>query len=904
MVGRPPENSHVQYQLDLNPQRRLTFLAEVSGRVLAMRETLMTTNRRNGGLEACRHYSHQIDQLLADVYQWLVGEARVSSEDAGRLAICAQGGYGRCEMNPFSDIDLLFLLPDQPKPVEQALIKSMLYLLWDLKNVETGHATKTMAEALEAIGTDLDSTTSMCSLRWVAGNRNAPGELHRRVLSALRGQSRRWFIDAVMAAAAERRDKFGRSVYLLEPDVKDGDGGLRDIHTMQWLSTALLGGQDLETLQHRGILSVAELNSVQEAHNFLLRVRTALHQSEGRKADGLTFDKQPKVAAALGYLSDGTLLAEEKLMRTYYLHARSIDRYCQKTGRMLRTRAQSLFGGVFEKIRRRALNDDYYIKGGVLHAANPNDLERFRRDPSEILSVFLLSAMTGATMSEELKDILIQARALANSEEFRSSPRSRDLFMRILGQKQGSARTLRAMRDTGILQDYLPEFAKVTCMVRIDHYHRYTVDEHLIKTLEFSETLLEGDRAASPELIEAARTIRRWDLLNLSLLLHDIGKGEGHGHVIRGAIISQQLTQRMGLAPADQEVVRQLILLHLKMVHISQRRDLEDRSTIEEMAAACPDPEIFKMLFVLTYCDTRAVGPNVWTDWKSQLLSNLYRKTQLFLQGLDHNETFDQDQLSRYIRSILVEHPGGVTLDEVERFINSAPQKYLQAMPAAKMAQHIMLMRELRTEGRHIAWAMNQPEEFNYTEISVVSKDGKGGLSATCAALSSKDINILSVQAFSTKDGHAIDVFQVTDLRGDRLPQGFRLDRLFQDLNDLHAHCKDPAEVFPVRRRSSTLVPAERPDLSTVKPSQLLFNNEVSPNYTVLEVKAHDRPGLLYDVTSTCASQGYFIHLAMITTEAYRVVDVFYLTDVEYNKLEGPQIRRLEAALKEVVGAA
>jgi [protein-PII] uridylyltransferase len=671
---------------------------------------------------------------------------------------------------------------------------------------------------------------------------------------------------------------------------------------MQWLASALLGGDDLETLQKREILSGAELTAVLEAHDFLLKVRTALHDADGRKNDNLSFDKQAKVAAALGYASDGTLLAEEKLMRTYYVHARSIDRYCQKTGRMLGTRAQSLLGGMLEKIRRRAVNEDYYIKAGVLHAANPTDTERFRRDSSEVLSVFLLSSMTGATMSEELKDLLIQARAYTNTDEFRTSARSRDLFMRILGQKQYAARTVRALRDTGILQDYLPEFAKVTCMVRIDHYHRYTVDEHLVKTLEFSEALLDGDRLAGPDLIEAARTIRRWDLLNLSLLLHDIGKGEGHGHVIRGAILSQQLTQRMGLPAADQETVRQLILLHLKMVHISQRRDLEDRATMEEMAAACPDPELFKMLFVLTYCDTRAVGPNVWTDWKSQLLSSLYRKTQLLLQGQDPVRPMDEDTKFRLIRSILSEHPGDVTLEQVERFINNAPQKYLHSMPPSKMASHLMLFRQLGPE-RVIAYEVTQPEHFNYTEIAVLSKDIKGGLSATCAALSSKDINILSVQAYSTKDGYAVDVFQVTDLRGDKLPHGFRLDRLFNDLDDLLRNKKDPADVFPQQRRKGSVAAGDRPDLQTVKPAQVLINNEASPDYTVLEVKAYDRPGLLYDVTSTCANQGYFIHLAMITTEAYRVVDVFYITDVEYNKLELPQVRRLEQALKEVAGA-
>ncbi|MCX7719244.1 MAG: [protein-PII] uridylyltransferase [Candidatus Sumerlaeaceae bacterium] len=894
MRAAPTQESLPQYQLDLNAERRKAFVAKTNALLAEARERIIHHRPRTAGLEACRRYAHDMDLLLRGVYKWIAAEARLEPKDYGRVAIVAQGGYGRGQLNLHSDVDLLFLLPEKPTPVEQAFVKSFLYILWDLNKLDLGYSTKKAAEALMAVGTDLDSTTALMQTRLVAGNAEALAQLRSKLEKLLRGSHRRWFVESKLAECATRRAKYGDSVYLLEPNLKDSEGGLRDVHSVQWLSFVLLGAMDLRVLVEKDVLESDELRAVTTALNFILALRTMLHSAEDRKIDTLTFDKQPKVAALLGYKADSQLLAEEKLMRDYYLNARQIDRYTQKATRIMTARARSKLGGIMDAMRRRPVNEHYYAKDGVLFLKTAGR-DFFRQDPARAMEVFLVAAQNGLVISDELKDLLTAAHKYTDTDEFRSSERCRDLFMRLLGLKRHAAAAVHAMHETGVLADYLPEFRKLFCLVRIDHYHRYTVDEHLIKTLEVSEALINGGEGQRPELVQAAREIWRWDLLNLALLLHDIGKGEGHGHVLRGAGISEQITQRMGLDPEERETVRLLVLLHLKMAHVSQRRDLDDPHTIRDMAAAVPSVDLLRMLYVLTYCDTRAVGPTTWNDWKASLLYDLYRKTALALEGKNPIPVIDEAAFNR-LAVMIREGAGGRASDaQIERFLNSVPQKYLNVVSPRRMAAHMLMLECLRDDTR-IHYEVAQPEGVEYTEITTVSFDKPGFMSLVCMALASKNINILSVQAFSTKDGHIIDIFQVTDARGNRLPQGFRLDRLMNDLNRVLLGKAKAEEVFVIRHPARP-----RLDASAVKPAQILVDNEASPDFTVIEVKAPDRPGLLYDVTSAFACNRCNIHLALITTEAYRVVDVFYVTDLDYNKLESLALKKLTAALEKVI---
>lgn len=886
----------IEYQLDLNPDTRRQFLAECNHKLQEARDSQATLIAQHQGRKAAQQFSNAIDDLLWSMCHWLTDNSPTDPSLESRMAIVAQGGYGRGQMNPYSDIDLLILMPDHPKPGEQAFVKSLLYLLWDLNKVELGHSTKRVNEATDCIGLDLDSTTALLELRLLFGSHRMVDQVRARVAKQVRGPSEKWFIVSKLNESRNRKEKYGSSIYLLEPNVKEGEGGLRDVHSLKWLSYAVLDSSDLTTLTKRDVLKQDELEAMCQATDFLLSVRSALHLAEGRKVDAVSFDKQPVVARAMGYESDTMLLAEEKMMKDYYLNARVIDRYTLKATRVMTTKSHTMMGGVLEAMRRRSLNEIYYIRGGLLYQKKP-DIAYFRDDPPRIMEAFLTAALAGAQLSEDLKQTIEECHDVTDTDNFRKNPAVRGHFMEIMAQRSCAGPTMHAMHETGILADYMPEFRKLFCLVRIDHYHRYTVDEHLIKTLYELEDLYQTGAGQRPELAEEAHKVKRWDLMNLSLLLHDIGKGEGHGHVLRGAIISQKMTQRMGLPPEDQEVVRQLILQHLKMVHISQRRDLEDPTVIAEMAGTVPDLELLRMLYILTYCDTRAVGPGAWSDWKGMLLYDLYRKTVMFLEGTNPLPPMDEEARQKVLADVVAVADGEHTDEEIAQFINNASPKYVTTLPPAKIVRHITLQKSTNDDNR-VAWYVEEPAGMNYTQITTVGLDVRGLLSMLCGALSSKDINILSLQAFSTKDGFAIDVFQVTDLRGNKLPQGFRLDRLRQELNNVLQKRKTVAEAFPIRKR----VKNTQRDVAVVKPTQVILNNDSSPDFTILEVKAYDRPGLLYDITRICDEQGYYIHLAMITTEAYRVVDVFYITDLEFNKLSLAQTKKLRTGLEEIIG--
>lgn len=896
MMSHVPPSGSGSFQLDLDRARRQEFLQTMNDALRRAREQHVKACLHRGGAIATQQLADAMDAVLRRMVKWLIAEAALSQEEVQRIAIVAQGGYGRRQLNLYSDVDLLVLLPEKPTPTEQAFVTSFLYLLWDVKGIELGHAAKHVSEAVSSVGTDLDSTTSLIHARLLFGNEALLAQLQSRVAELLQNSKRKWFVEAVLESSKARHEKYGRSIYLLEPNIKEGEGGLRDTHALLWLAYALLGKAESTVLVEHNILEPNELLAMADAVDFLLAVRTLLHECEGRKADTLTQARQPVIAKALRYQSDPALLAEERMMKDYYLRARCIDRYSRKAVRLLTARSRTVIGSMFDALRERSVDESYCARGDMLYLKKPS-VQFFLEDPPRVMECFWLAASTGLQLSDELKDLISHARSVTDTPEFRTSPRCRDAFMRILGLKQGAASALHQMHETMLLMDYMPEFQKLFCLVRVDYYHRYTVDEHSIKAVEIAEDLIAGRAKVLPDLYEAACSIQRWDLLNLALLLHDIGKGEGHGHVLRGAGISQKITQRMGLPPEDQEIVRQLVLQHLKMVHVSQRRDLEDPRVIKDMADAIGDAQLLAMLYVLSYCDTSAVGPDVWTDWKAALMSDLYRKTCHVLAGHELKLELapeEQEQLAEQLQAILGDKAAP---EEVRAFLANAPSKYLHTVPVHKMAQHFLMRHELSDEQR-VVWMTSDPEGMNYTELTVVAYDAPGLLSVLCGALSSRKINILSVQVFSTKDGYAIDTFQVTDLRGNRLPHGMRLDRLRDEVNKVVRGVARASELFPHEPTP------ERPhaEVAVVKPPQILIDNDTSPSYTIVEVKTYDRPGLLYDITSVCADMGFNIHLALITTEAYRVVDVFYLTDTDNNKLlEERTLKKLTDALMKVI---
>lgn len=854
------------------------------------------------GLKIAQRYSRGIDQIIRSIYSQGARQYGITGPRASNLALLALGGYGRQDLNLYSDVDLLFLHKGRIDPQQEAFVRHVLYWLWDLK-LDVGYAIRTLPECLACLGTDLSSSTALLENRYLAGSRDLHRQLSRRLVSAMRTHKKRWFVLKRLEAWHARHEKFGASIYLLEPNVKEGEGGLRDIHTIQWLGCAVLGDHSLQGLERRKILTRSERKQLLDTMSFLYLIRNELHRLEGRKADILTFDMQPKVARALGYRADRQRLVEEKLMQDYYRSARSIYRICRKAVGILQSKAHVGVPRRPRRYRRRRIGPWYWTAGDVIFLRTHSPA-LVRKHPEILLDIFAQASAMGKKVSDATKDFLRTQLAVVD-EGFRSDPGNRDRFLAILGAPQLIAHTVRDLHETGLLEAYIPEFARIHCLVNIDFYHRYTVDEHLLKALENSETIRsKTNRATPPEIRKVARTIKRWDLLNLALLLHDIGKGEGPGHVLRGGQISQRITSRMGMVLDDQETVRFLILHHLKIAHISQRRDLEDPGVIEELAREVTSLVLLRMLYVLTYCDLKAIGPDIWTNWKGQLLYELYNKTALVLQGSSLRESMRFEvnpNLLQDVAKCLAKRPR--SLRALGQFLKNTPERYQIFTPPWKIAQQFEMLQELDEETR-VVWRLHQPQGTRYTELLVCAVDVPGLFSKMCGALSSKELNILSAQIFSTKDGFAIDTFQLTDLEGKPLPEGFRLDRVRNHLNFVLLGKKPMDDMLEKRRPQKPL----DPDRLALFPTSIDFNNEDSKDYTIIEVKTLDRPWLLYTITSILAQKGVNIDLALISTEAYRVVDVFYITDLENNKIDNPHNinhiqRLLEKALTPVVEA-
>lgn len=846
------------------------------------------------GTEVAQRYTKAVDEAILFLWSAVAKFGSHGHQLLARIALVAQGGYGRAELNLYSDVDLLAILPSDPREDEECAIRQLFHLLWDL-HLDLGHATKTIAECVDTLGKDIDSATALIEARFLTGNNEVFTTMREKFERRLRRNQHKWFLEFRRRDWDARHEHYGSSVYLLEPNVKHGEGGLRDIHTLRWLEFLLYGSTSLDGLERNGRITAAEKEALLRGQDFLLRVRNQLHLLEGRKCDLLSFDKQPRVAQALGYKATGEWLAEEGLMRDYYIAAREVYRIAQRVLAELTepTRRPAVLK------RERAIADRLCARQGKVYVTG-DEAAYFREDPTRLLGIFAAAIAAGCRVSETTKHTIEQQVEQRGGTDLCENEQWRRAFLSILGAAGEVGGTLRDMHECGLLGACLPEFRRLFCMVRADSYHKYTVDEHLLRAVEAADRLRAADPSASEILRREAECVRRWDLLNLAILIHDIGKGEGHGHVLRGGQIAQRITARLNLPPDEAATVRRLVLDHLKIVHMALRRDIEDPKLVERLARDIGDAEHLRMLYILTYCDLRAVSPDSWTEWKSALMAELYEKTAAVLAGSPApapRSAAAHDAFLGNVRSCLTLPDQEHTI-ALEDYLAELPERYVTTTPPDQIAHHYEMFEALDEENR-VIWELRRPEGANYSELTVVAYDRPGVFSVLCGALSSKRINILGAQIFSTKGGGVIDRFQVQDTHGEALPEGFVLERLRNDVNRIFCGRKTVEQLFEKVSREG---PRSRPDLQRIAPPSVVVDNDASERSTIIEVKGYDRIGLLYEVTRVFTDHGLDIGLALITTEAYRIVDVFYVTDAENNKLDDPaEIEKIRAELLAVV---
>src|SRR5918994_383991 len=639
------------------------------------------------GQESVRAHAAFVDALVMSLVRLNAADAERAGLPPSPLVVIALGGYGRSELHPSSDIDLMVVYDGELSPFVQRVTQELLYTLWDL-GLQVGHSLRSLEDCVAMARTDFPSRTSMQAARLVEGDRRLFGRFGRVLRDNVSRHDFGEFLTMTLAEREQRYRKFGASPYIGEPNVKESAGGLRDMHTAMWLAAAKFGARTLRELADKGLITPGEQAGADAALTFLWRVRNELHFFSGHKNDVLTRDLQPRIAQNLGYENEGDTLGVERFMRDYYLHARRIHRM----SRRLIARCQETLsrrGSAERRQRQQALADGLVFFDGRLHLAD-RDPRALRADPARIMKVFWHLHRLGWELSLDLERAVEESLDVVN-DEFRRSPAVRDLFLVICRSWGRAALTFSEMHELALLGRYLPEFGGLTCLVQYDVYHKFSADQHSLLAVEHLEALAPGQSAESEGAAQVFNEVEKPELLMLGMLLHDIGKAKGHGHVAKGIPLVRELTTRMGLPSDDAALVEFLVAHHLTMSHIAQRRDIDDPRTIADFAAVAGDPHRLRMLYLLTYADMRAVGPGVLTGWQAVVLHELYARTRAQLTGGRAHKP-SRAQLAKRLHEAVKDE---VSLQAVKAHLAMVPERYLASTSVQRMAEHLRLVARL-----------------------------------------------------------------------------------------------------------------------------------------------------------------------------------------------------------------
>ncbi|CFX27218.1 Bifunctional uridylyltransferase/uridylyl-removing enzyme [Includes: [Protein-PII] uridylyltransferase; [Protein-PII]-UMP uridylyl-removing enzyme] [Candidatus Filomicrobium marinum] len=803
---------------------------------------------------------------------------------ADRMAVVATGGYGRGLLAPGSDIDLLFLIHSSRK-ARGGVPEQMLYILWDM-GFKVGHATRTVSQCVALARTDMTIATSLLDSRFLLGDAQLFAELEERFQDELRSMQRT-FIDAKMAERDARHARSGDARYRVEPNIKDGKGGLRDLHTLHWLSRTIYGEDVGEKTVAAGIFTDEEVATFKRCEDFLWTIRCFLHFLTGRPEERLTFDVQPQMAEWLGYKKHGGLRATERFMKHYFLVAKEVgdlttllcgalEMQQHKTAPSISEIMSPLNWKVRRQIRQRT---DFRVDNDRMNVADP---QAFERDPVNILRLFAQAAKTNTFLHPDAIRLLRQSLRLID-DKVRNDPEANRIFLELLCDDPYPGITLRRMNDAAVLGRFIPAFRRVVGMMQFNMYHHFTVDEHLIRTVQMLTDIEQGGAANElPLATPMFETILNRRVLFVAAFLHDIGKGRRDDHSIVGARIARELCPRLGLSAAETDTVAWLIEEHLTMSNIAQSRDISDPKTIRDFADVVKSPERLKLLLLLTVADVRAVGPGTWNGWKGQLLRTLYYETELLLSG-GYGQTGHRERISEAqegVRAALLDE--GWTPEKIESVTGRFYDDYWHRYDVPRQVEHARMM--ARTDGSDdkLAFHYTTDEFTAVTELTILAPNHARLLSLFAGACAATGANIVGAQISSTRDGYALDSFLLQrELQSDE-DEKRRADRIGQLIRRV---LRGEMRLRPMLSKRR---PAEhRLDAFSVEP-EVMINNALSDDFTVIEVAGLDRPGLLYDLTNALSDLNLDISSAHITTFGEKAVDVFYVTDLVGKKVTAP----------------
>jgi [protein-PII] uridylyltransferase len=901
--------AHAERELASTGVQRPSEVLPVYRKFLKIEEYRLRLRQKagGGGREVCARRVDLVDVLLRHVF---AAADQANGKNAPRIALIALGGYGRHELNPFSDVDVMFLHGESKVSDETTrVVEHVLYFLWDI-GFKVGHSTRTIREAIIAANGDMLTKTAMLESRLVAGDR----ELAQKFREQFRARSvagyEREYINARMRDQQARHAKFGNSVYLQEPHVKNGCGGLRDYQNLLWITFFKEGHLTTTHLVGKDWLSEPDRRRIETAYDFLLRVRTQLHYLNNRATDTLHLNMQEAVATELGYPRTRGLLRSEAFMKDVYGHSRNIFRVTERIMAQFvsgysSARTRTLFSFLPSAKRPLEHVGQFIIQDGQFDVAR-RDL--FSKDPVEMMRAIELAQERRLEPSPMLADLFTRKIGLV-ARPFRYAKAAREIFRRILSRKGEVARALRLMHRLDFLGQYIPEFGQLTCLVQHEFFHRYTADEHTLVCIDKLDALATNNDPKFSEYRRLFEDLRDPFVLYLALLLHDTGKAVGaRPHSEASAVFAQRVARRLQLTPDERKMLILLVDHHVTLSNVGQRRNIDDPATVAEFAATVKNQQNLDALMLLTLADGQGTNDERWSDWKETLVWQLYRATSQYLN--DRQAFYQRLEMMRQGRETSVkEKLGADYAEEIEAHFEFMPDHYFRAFGVREIVAHVELFRRFYERSCFgekpftpvVRWE-SLPQK-GHTALTLCTWDRQQLLSKIAGAISLVPLNILSADIFTRGDNVALDVFRVRDLRGhatiserDMAAVELTLTKALQpEAFDLETPLQQ------ARRKSRRRMTGEL-DF----PSQISLDNQADPYFTLVEIQTPDRIGLLHDLLRCFSRNGIDIALARISTEGGAAIDTFYVTERRTRgKIAGvSQMAALETELRRAASPA
>ena len=807
--------------------------------------------------------------------------------EAEKLSIISVGGYGRREMAPFSDVDLLFLTPYKMTPWSENVIETVLYLLWDLK-LKVGHSSRSIKDCLRLGSDDYTIRTAMLEHRFVCGDINLASQLNEKLWKNLFSGTAKDFISAKLKERENRHEKHGQR-YMVEPNVKEGKGGLRDLQSLYWIAKYVYQTQNISDLVDLNVFRSDEYLQFEQAEEFLWAVRCQMHHLADRAIEQLSFDLQVEVASAMGYHDSRDQRAVEIFMQDYFRHATRVGdltRIFLTSLEAVHAKDEPLLERIFK--RKPKIDNDYIVIHNRLAIKSEKE---FLTNPINLLKLFSEALRTGLLIHPNAMRLVSANLAMVNNE-FRASTEAQQIFLELLLKHGNPERALRRMNELGFLAKFIPEFEPIVAMMQFNMYHSYTVDEHTIQCLK---TLAQIEKGELVEELPIASSILKdgvnRKVIYIALLLHDIGKGRSDDHSILGAKIAKQVSPRLGLNKQETETVEWLVRYHLLMSDMAQKRDISDPRTVRDFAKAVQSVKRLNLLTVLTVCDVRSVGPDTWNNWKATLIRQLYAETKAILeQGAEAlNRENRMTEAKKALREKLSEWDNKDIKIETGRHY----PPYWQGFQVDAQFAFAKLLRNLGAD--EIKIELTPDTDRDATRICFALSDHPGIFSRLAGALALVGANVVDARSYTSKDGFATAAFWIQDGDGSPYNQA-RFSRLRRMIEKTLSGEVITREAIKERDKF------KKREKAFKVPTSITFDNEGSEIYTIIEVDTRDRPGLLFDLTRTLANMNVYIASAVIATYGEQVVDSFYVKDMFGLKFHSEsKQKKLEQNLRQAI---